>query len=248
MAQTAGQATSRTKTLQEECEILLKRHKAPADSKEDRLGIYIRTLLGRFSSVDYSLTELQQFTHLIASATKSTTTENYAPFKNYEHKRDFYVDCFWSFSYSVFDILSHIVNMIHPAVKLTEESKVSFAGAGQGYTKLEKVARGPSEIPDKVRETMTKIRNRPYFKRLGRYRQCCLHRRAVCVRDEWQTVSYSMPYPTTTSKDESRIVSLICDDPDDMVPSFDKKRSLGDECAAIRKGIEEDVRKVIQVL
>lgn len=232
----------RRKTFVEECESLLKRHDSLASRTKGRLRVYVASLLERFSSMDYSLSELQR---LIGLATQPTT-ENYDPFENYKQKRDFYADCFWSFSYSVFDILSHILNTLHPAVK--DESKVSFVRAGQGYQSLSKEARGKAELPEKLRTKIATITNRNYFKRLAAYRQCCLHRRAVCVGEESTRVSLSIPHAASTAKNEPKIITWICDDPDDMVPKFKKKRGLEDECAEIRTGIVEDVRQLIRVL
>lgn len=191
----------RRKTLSEQCESLLRRHDRLASRTKGRLRVYVTSLLERFLSMDYSLSELQR---LIRLATQPTT-EDCAPFKNYKQKREFYANCFWAFSYSIFDILSHIVNTLHPAVK--DESRVSFVKAGKGYKSLPKDARGDSEIPEKLRTKLGTITRRNYFKRLAGYRQCCLHRRAVCVFEEERKLSVSEAYFDSTAKYQPKVVT-----------------------------------------
>lgn len=232
----------RRTTLREECEQLLVRHNHLAARPQRHLGIYVRSLQARFSSMDYSLSELQR---LIDLATQPTT-EDHSPFESQQEKRAFYSDCFWSFSYSVFDILANIMNTVHREVK--DEAWVSFAYAANGYNSIPNRVRGTSDLPVDVRKTVAAITKRQYFKRLAGYRRCSLHRRAVCARESLTQVSLSAPYQHTTDPNESKMVVLICDDPEDMAPKFSKQRLLEDECAQIRSSIEEDVRKIIRIV
>lgn len=230
------------KTLAEECHSLLKRHDTLPPRGKQRFSVYIASLVERFVSLDHSLNELRSLTGIAAQS----TTETSHPFEDFRQRRDFYASCYWAFAYSVFDILAHIVNTVHPAV--TDESKVSFLHASLGYNKLGPLYRGQVTIPIGIQDQLKKTTNRQYFKRLAAYRQCSLHRRAVCVAEELTKVSVSIPYVGSTSKLDPSVVTWICDDPDDMVAKFTKKRKLEAECETIRTGVEEDVRKILRSL
>lgn len=204
----------RGKTFSEVCESLIKRHNSLASRSRGRLDVYVASLRERFASMDYSLREVQR---LIKVATHPTT-EDYGPFKDYKQKRDFYANSFWSFSYSVFDILAHIVNTLHPAV--TDESKVSFLPAGKGYKSLPSNARGKCEIPESLRTKLARIATHTYFKRLARYRQCCLHRRAVCSKEKVTEETVSSAYATSARPDERQVVTWIVDNPTVFLQRF----------------------------
>lgn len=230
------------KTLPEECHGFLKRHDRLASRRKRNLKVYLASLEERFASIDYSLIELRR----LAGLSGQSTTDTHHPFEDHRQKRDFYASCFWTFAYSVFDVLAHIVNAVHPAV--TDESKVSFLRASHGYNKLQPRDRGQVAIPNGIQDQIRKTTNRQYFKRLAAYRQCCLHRRAVCVAEQSTEVSVSIPYVGSTAKLEPSVVTWICDDPADLVAKFAKRRQLEVECETIQKGAEDDVRKILRAL
>ncbi|MGB2984842.1 MAG: hypothetical protein WBE26_03085, partial [Phycisphaerae bacterium] len=114
----------RRKTVDDECAALAQRvansHGTP---REKHLGIYLRSLTQRLKEVDYALEQL--------TCSSRATTESTGDSLSRQEKRDFYANSFWAFAYSVLDILAHVVNAVHEVV--TDESKVSFAGAVNGY-------------------------------------------------------------------------------------------------------------------
>lgn len=214
---------TRKKTVADECTALLRRHDTLSNLRKSHLGVYIGSLTERFASIDYAL---QQIRRRFAS-----TTDDVRPFQTPAQERDFYVNCFWSFSYSVFDILAHVVNTVHR--RIAAERDVSFL-------------RSKSAFPPPIRNRMDRISRRWYFIRLRSFRQCCLHRRTVCVQDTTTTKSISMPYVGSTATTGTLTVAFLCDSTEDMKPKFNAKRNLLKECETMRTEIENDVRSVLQ--
>lgn len=225
--------------LQEECDSLLRRSNTLAERRQAYLKIYVRSLSERFVSIDYSLNEVRR----LSEPTGSTESSN--QFQDHDQRRDFYLNCFWAFGYSAFDILAHIINTVHHAVK--DESKVSFGRAAHGYdTITPKTFHGKEEIPANILTKLKRTTNKFYFKRLAGYRQCCLHRRAVCLQTQTTRVSFS--YADSTSAGGCEHLTSICDDLDDMRPKFTNNTLLDKTCQTIRDGIENDITEILGML
>lgn len=215
-------ATRKTVT-DDEYEDLLGRHPALSNLRKSRLRVYMGSLKERFASIDYAL---QQIKRRFAS-----TTEDIRPFETPAQELEFYVTCFWAFSYSVFDILAQVINAVERAI--ADESKVSFLGS-------------KSDFSDAMKNEIERISRREYFKRLRRYRQCCLHRRTVGIMRTVTTKSISLAYAASTTTTETLTIALLCDSTEDMKPKYTLKRDLLKECERIRTEIENDVRSVLQ--
>lgn len=219
------------------CDGLTAKHSALGKKQKSKLGIYVGSLKERLLEVEYACDQIKAYSsQQIVEATTGPPRQR---------KREFYTTCFWAFSYSVFDILAHVVNTIHPAI--SDESKVSFLGAKNGYQNARSTAKTNHTLPNNIKDAIFQISNRTYFKHLHGYRQCGLHRRAVCTREEYTTSSVSAPYTTSAATDDW-LVTLICDDTDNLKPKFSQRRSLCDETAMITKGMDEDIRKLLRLL
>ena len=232
----------RKKSLSEECESLINRQATLGSRKKHNLSIYVASLAERFASMDYALAELCKYCRLPGQS----TTESYNPFVDHQQKRDFYANCFWAFGYSAFDVVAHVVNLIHPVVK--DETQVSFVRAAYGYGSISKAQLTGDPLPGPVLTKIKKTTEKRYFKRLKSYRQCSLHRRAVCVCEEMTKVSLSVPYAGSKAEVEPRVVTWICDDPDKMTPKFSLKRRLEDEAGKLRSSIETDITEMVRLL
>lgn len=229
----------RRKTVDDECEALLQRAANSLSTRRTKhLEIYLRSLTQRLKELDYSLEEL--------NSRLRATTESTGDSLSRQEKRDFYSSSLWAFAYSLFDILAHVVNVVYPIV--SDESKVSFFGAVNGYNRLSAKVRTSESLPSKLTARLRKITNRQYFKRLRSYRQCCLHRRAVCVEETVTTTTVSLPYADTTSRQASCVNTVLCDDPNDMKPRFTKMRDLQRECETIRNTVREDVADALRLV
>jgi hypothetical protein len=227
------------KTLDEEAAALEERVAEIVSSRRKTyLRIYLASLMQRLKEVDYASERL--------GSLSSRTTESSAEGLTRQAKRDFYANCFWALAYSVLDILAHVVNTVHRVV--TDESKVSFLAAAHSYSRVPPRAKTSGSLPVKLTSRRQKIENRQYFKRLQAYRQCCLHRRAVCVSETVTTTTVSMAYADTTSGQEPVIKTVLCDDPNDMKPKFAKGRDLENECATVGKTLREDITTVLRLI
>lgn len=230
------------KTLQDECIALLDRYSHLSNRQKGYLRIYVKSLIERITAMDYSYDVLSR----LIGTQALLTTVSFAPFEDHGQKRNHYANCFWASAYSVFDIFSHVINTIYPSV--IDESWVSFNGAVHGYNQIPNKAQGMVQIPPRVMTKLLKTSKTQYFNRLAAYRQCSMHRREVCVFEESTTVSISNAYVGSTVEFKPNVVTWICDNPDDKIPKFKKKRCLQDECSKIRDRIEEDIRKIIRIL
>ena len=241
----------RRKTFHEECQNLLKRYDGLDPGERERLQVYVTTLEERLGSVDYALSELHEAMYpsfpsatwlLDVTETGSGARQNEIT-QGGEKKRDFFANHFWAFTYSIFDVLAHIVNTVHPVVR--DESEVSFSMASKAYKGISsKIGTMPDDILDCFKATTRRM----YFKRLRKYRHCCLHRRSVCIFGGSATLKPSPGYDGSTSEIEIPVF-WICDDPNEIIhPKCDKHRNLESECKRIRTGVEEDVVKCLRLL
>jgi hypothetical protein len=191
--------------------------------------------------MDYALAQVRSFT----DEGIADTSEQFAPFTDYKQKRDFYADAFWTFAYSLFDIAAHAINVIHPMV--TDESLVSFRRAANEYNNVNawcRVAGGA--LPSPLLAELERIDKATRFVRLSAYRQCCLHRRAVCLRDTEQTVSDV--YAETTPVTRLLLDTLVCDSVKDLRPKFTLTRRLEKECQTMRGLVEDSIRTVLSLI
>jgi hypothetical protein len=227
----------RKKTLEEECEALLRRHKG-----KRYLRIYVESLIERFAGVEYALRQIQ--------ALSTSTSESCEPFRTQLERRDFYTNCFWAFAYSAFDILANIINVVYPLAK--DEAWTSFGRALTEYDSLSAKNRGSgSSLPPALHKRIVRIGNSRYFGQLSGFRQCCLHRRAVCVEDEETTVSRSAPYvdwTDSTAPPAPRVVTIICDKADEMQPRFRKRTNLINLCQKIHYRIQDDMKATLRLI
>lgn len=159
----------------------------------------------------------------------------------------FYANAFWAFAYSLFDILANVINVVHPVSQ--SESKVSFAQAAKDYKDLTTVHRGSrKQLPPLLVKRLQTVVGNSTFKRLSVYRQCCLHRREVCLGQGTTPQIVSEPYVGTTAIDEPEIVLLVCDNPDVLDPKFSSQRQLLDECEVVGKFVKTELVTILDML
>ena len=156
---------------------------------------------------------------------------------------DFYCDAFWVFAYSTFDLVAHVVNVVHPRVQ--DESLVSFERARQDYGGLGAQNKNSSSMPAALVKLMETVARQDYFERLKKFRQCVLHRRVVCI------APYSMEVPefynyNTTSTAPTLLGRFVCDDPEDLKPQFTEQRKLDDDCQTIKDALMIDLQKLLR--
>lgn len=229
------------KTLRDESNALLARHNSFLPRRKNRLHVYVESLNERIVATRYALEQAQCYSGDVA------TTETYSPFSDRKEKRAFYTNAFWSFAYSNFDILAHILNMVHPVVK--EESQIGFMRAADNYATLATKYRDSIRyLPVPLIKKLSTITNSNFFKRLSKYRQCCLHRRAVCIREKTTTLEVSAVYEHSSAPNESQVIAWICDDPADPIPKWTLNRILDDECQTLLKYVEEQMKDILKSL
>jgi hypothetical protein len=158
---------------------------------------------------EYSLEMIRE---LSTQTVYTTTTES----TNYtvNDKLAFFVDSFFAFLYSTFDITSQVVNQ-KLRLKI-DEKQVIFKEVNKKLTN--KHSGKPTQ---RVYKTLSNSRK---FKRLHKYRNCSTHRREICIKEGVQIESVTPCY--SSSGPLMAVKRLICDDPYSLNPSFDENHEL----------------------
>lgn len=229
----------KARTIQDELAGLASRHATLSKPQKTRLGIYVGSLRARLIEIQYASKQINRLS--------ISSTEEPEPFEDVGGKREFYANCFWALSYSAYDILAHIVNVIHR--KITNERYVSFGKLATNYSgSPNQHTDSAIAIPQDAIDAAKRIRNRQHFKRLDGYRHTYLHRRGVCLKDSITTEKLSTAYQNSTDPQPVNLITLVCDDPDELSPKFDKQRKLCVECDTIYRELVEDLKSILRVL
>lgn len=232
---------SKQQSLDKVCKALLRRTRYDS-TKKQRLRVYATSLQDRLVSIRFAFDRLRDSTTSI-NYNVATTTQ----WVTGEQERDFFANAFWSFSYSMFDILAHVLNVLYPIVKT--ESKVSFLKAADGYADLTAKHRGACPaFPPKLLGRLQATVADGVFVRLASYRQCCLHRRQVALGAGEARVTPSSSYVASTAKGELLLVAWICDDVDAINPEFNKQTQLMEECKAIGMFVSNEITEILRLL
>lgn len=149
-------------------------------------------------------------------------------------KLAFFVDSFFAFLYSTFDITSQVVNQ---KFRLTiDEDQVTFKEVNR---KLRSQHLG---IPtQRVYETLYNSRK---FRRLKKYRNCSTHRREICIKEVVQIESVTPCY--SSSVPLPAVKRLICDDPYSLNPSFDENHELVDYTSDMLQWVKTKILVILR--
>lgn len=174
-----------------------------------RIKIYKSGVLAKLRQAEYAhkiILDLSNQTDL-ATTTQSdefTVTD----------KIHFFVDSFFAFIYSTFDVISQVANQ---KLRLSiDERQVSFKRVN------DELARSHSGTS--VQRAYQQLFSSKFFKNLDRYRNCSTHRRQIYIREETVWVSETPGYSATG--DITTVRRVICDDPLTLNPRISRNREL----------------------
>lgn len=225
------------------CKALLRRKRWKDAERTTRLEVYSKSLVQRFKAIQYAYGEIRGMTGSVIGLATGTTQSIPDP----AERLGFYANGFWAFAYSLFDILANVINVVHPMS--VDESKVSFVQAVKDYKDLTAKYRSTrKQLPAPLVNRLQAVIRSGTFQRLEKYRQCCLHRREVCLGQGTTPQIVSSPYVGTTAINEPETVLLICDDPQAMRPQFSRQRQLLDECEAVGKFVKNELISILGIL
>jgi hypothetical protein len=143
-----------------------------------------------------------------------------------------YVDAYFASLRAAFDIFGQLVNQIEN-LNLNEKK----ADLPTAIEHLRKSLPNHPALPHYDRIAKSK-----YFKNLRDYRNCSLHRRAICIRAETQTVTQTPGYVTTGPLHSE--VKYLCDAPLATKPTFKQRRSVPQYCSDLLKHADKQLAQL----
>lgn len=148
----------------------------------------------------------------------------------------FYIDSFFAFLYSSFDVIAQIINQkLNMAI---DEQQVSFKRV---KSKLDQNYQGTI-----LQQICFKLLATTFFINLERYRNCSTHRRQIYIESKTTTRSgtpgYSVSGPLTI------IERLLCDNPLILKPKLSQKKELIIYCSKMLKRAKIEIDKIAKTL
>lgn len=207
-------------------------------SKSRKIKIYINGLYGKLENAEYALNKIKEITQ----ETKSTETN----LQEIDPEIHFYVDSFFAFLYSCFDVLAQILNQNYEDLRRLdfEEKNISFKKI------LCTIQNQDIMLP--IRADLENIVLSNYFKNLAKYRNCSTHRHQIYIKKEQNLIAETAGYSSTTG--ELPVVQwIICDDPfvidlKTNAPSIKQKRDLYTFSCKMYKSIKGKIDNIINNL
>lgn len=153
------------------------------------------------------------------------------------HERiQFYVDSFFAFLYSTFDVIAQVVNQ---KLKLgLDERGVSFKSVKNVLDQL--------HAGTPIQQIFTSIINSPFFKNLDKYRNCSTHRRQIYIKSETvqtlETPGYNVTQPIP------KVAHILCDDPLALRPTIRQNREMLAYCSKIITRVKKEISGLSKIL
>ena len=196
-----------------------------------RIHLYSEGTKAKLKNAQFALSSLKDLT----SQTDAPSASGCPEFQ-VEEKVHFYVDSFFAFLYSTFDVISHVVNQ---ALRLRiDEDKVSF---NQVKKELDRVRSGSN-----VQQTFSAISRSDHFKNLDKYRNCSTHRRQIYIKVRIVTTTETPGY--SASGVITTVERVLCDDPLNLRPSLAQNRELLRYCSDMLAKVESSVVRIARTL
>jgi len=190
-----------------------------------KIGLYSSGVKAKIKNADYALSKIME----LSSQSDDSTTSTEQDFL-ISDKLHFYVDSFFAFLYSAFDIISHVINQKY-GIGLNEK-EVSFDRVKRFFTS--------NHQGHRIQLLLDKISRKKYFKNLDKFRNCSTHRRQIYIRTitETGTPGYS------TSGNVLVVRRVICDDPLSLNPKIRQNRELIEYCANMLDKVKSEISRI----
>jgi len=195
-----------------------------------RMEIYVEGVKAKLSQANYASSRVA------ALYDKTGTTTGGGPLPSVDAQIAFYVDAFFAFLYSSFDVLAQVINQYY-GLRMDEHS-VSLKSL------LPHLKKDPTHKP--AHDAIQKVLNSTTFKHLDRYRNCSTHRRQIYLEERTTTrkatSGYNATGPVTT------VLRLICDNPYDLNPKVTKTRELQKYCTRMLALAAAQISRITKVV
>jgi len=190
-----------------------------------RIVLYSSGAKAKLKNAEYALSKMRE----LSSQSDNITTSTDQDFLISE-KLQFYVDSFFAFLYSTFDIISQVINQKYKMG--LNEKEVSF----------DKVKRklNSSHQGDSIQVLFNKVSAKTFFKNLDKFRNCSTHRRQIYIKTTIETAT-----PGYSTSGDIRIVRrVLCDDPLSLNPKTKRNRELIEYCTSMLDKVKSEISKM----
>lgn len=146
----------------------------------------------------------------------------------------FFVDSFFAFSYSSYDVLAQVINQ-----KLQlglNEYQVSIKRIKNHINSTSNLS-----LYNKIEDLLKKN----HFKNLDKYRNCSTHRRQIYLETKTILVSGTPGY-SSTSLNTTSITRVLCDDPITLTPKITQGRELIAYSTNMFNKIKDDIISILK--
>lgn len=193
------------------------------------INLYSSGVSAKLKNAEYSFERLKKLSP-INDETSSSTEIDFT----LDEKIQFYVDAFFAFLYSSFDVIAHVINQkYHLRV---DERSVSFNSI---RTKIDSISSATQ-----IKSVIDTIKRSRYFKNLDKYRNCSTHRRQIYIRSASVTIYETPGYSATDNL--THVQRFICDDPLTLHPTISQKRELISYCEDVLEKVKLAISKIAE--
>lgn len=193
----------------------------------NRIGLYSEGVKAKLKNAEYALIKIKELSPQSDNITSSDSQDFCV-----KDKIHFYVDSFFAFLYSIFDVVSHVIN--HKYRLRLKEKNVSVDKVKK---KLNQHHRGKD-----IQQIYDGLPRKPFFIQLDKYRNCSTHRRQIFL----ETLTRSVTPGYTTSGDVTEVYRLLCDDPLSFKPTTKKQIVLEKYCSDTMERIKSTIIEILE--
>lgn len=164
-------------------------------------------------------------------------------------KAHFFCDAFWAFAYASLDVTAQIIN---------QSEKLQF----NEYDVSFKVTCREIDPKSPIRHEMEKIQKKNFFRNLEKYRNCCLHRRSIYIKEETHIVTHTAGYDVTQTcnvipgrtsiakgaRTEVTGRRILCDNPHALPPRTKQNREIVSYCSKSFQDLSASLKQLLATI
>ena len=189
-----------------------------------RIKLYSSGVIAKIQHANYALTKLKE----LSTQSDISSTNQTIEFAVSE-RLHFYIDSFFAFLYSSFDVIAQVINQKLHLNK--DERKVSINSI------RDEINNSHSGIP--LNTILNQLFRSNCFKNLDRYRNCSTHRRQIYIRVETRTIEGTPGYSSTGEL--TTVKYLLCDNPLSLNPIVKQERELISYCENMLNRVSKEI-------
>ena len=202
--------------------------------KAKKIRIYSSGVIRKLVNAEYALKQIENLPNFPTQSTSTTGDINTSD----ETKLYFYVDSFFAFLYSCYDVIAQVINQ-KKNLDFDEEDVTFFKIKG----KLVKNHLGLS-----LTTFLEKIVKKRYFINLRKYRHCSTHRRQIFIKESSERIpsEYGSSDEITVAGTYEITTRTLCDNPYELNPKIKQEREVKRYSNWILKNAKIDILKIME--